>query len=307
LRHQRLLISILFLLTSFTFTISIFGQSSFRELSLNVTVTDDNGGVAVGLKREWFSVVEQKSQLQVTGLEASDEPASVIVAVDFSGSIPGYLKEDFIQVVSRFMRTANPRNEYLILGFATDVTVITDWGRDLAAIKNGLSAAQRQTKDGTLLYDACSEALKRFGAGRYPLHVLLVLSDGQDNNSKLNFTKLREQLRQSSAILYALDATRRFDPSEPLALEGKGILDELAFITGGNAYYPASGKELLAAVDQISLELSHQYRISFKPALVAPDDKWHPVKIKLTLPERDDKGRKFTHVNIRSRQGYYDH
>ena len=63
---------------------------------------------------------------------------------------------------------------------------------------------------------------------------------------------------------------------------------------------------ILAAADHISFELTNLYRIRFKPAATDPDGKWHPIKIKLTLPETDENGHKFGRLLVRSREGYYD-
>src|SRR5437879_5520285 len=88
-RRYRALLTVLVFLISLILTASEFGQSS-REISFNVTVVDDKGGIAAGLKREWFSIVENKSQLSITGFETPNEPASVVVMVDFSNSVSAY-------------------------------------------------------------------------------------------------------------------------------------------------------------------------------------------------------------------------
>jgi VWFA-related protein len=136
--------------------------------------------------------------------------------------------------------------------------------------------------------------------------VLVLLSDGEDNASKLTFNKLRENIKQSSALLYAIGVPPKLSDESALSMEGQGVLDELSSISGANSYYPRSNKDMLAIADQISLQLRNQYRISFKPSSATPDNKWHAVKVKLTLPEKDDKGRKFGHLNIHSRSGYFD-
>jgi Ca-activated chloride channel family protein len=305
-RRYRALVTVLVFLISLIFTASEFGQSS-REISFNVTVVDDKGGIAAGLKREWFSIVENKSQLPISGFETPNEPASVVVLVDFSNSASADSRKASIQAVSHFISAANPENDYLIVAFNKEVTMIADWGRDQSSIEKQLNeAAQREAKDGTALYDACNLGLTRLAASKYPSRVLLLLSDGQDNGSKLTFNKLRDEIKESSVVLYAIGAMARFSDSSALGMEGQGILGELSTISGGDSFYPRSDKDMLAIAEQISLELRNRYRISFKPTSATPDDKWHAVKIKLTLPERDDKGRKFGHVNIHSRLGYYD-
>lgn len=272
-----------------------------------VTVTDDHAGVAAGLKRDWFSIFEKDSQLQISGFERSDEPASVIVLVDFSNSVKAQVRKDSILAVSRFMKMANPDNDYLIIAFNKDVRVIADWGRDPLPIEKELTdAAQVWGKDGTALYDACNLALTKLGSSRYSTRVLLLVSDGQDNASKLTFKSLRDQIKESSTLLYAIGLFSGFDNSSTLALEGQGVLDELSFVSGGRGFYPNTDKEVSVIVEHIAQVLRYLYRIRFRPASAIPDNKWHPIKIKLTLPEKDDKGRKVANLKVRSREGYYD-
>ena len=272
-----------------------------------MTVTDDHGGVAAGLKRDWFSVFEKKLPLQITGFESSDEPVSVAVLVDLSNSVKAATKKDSIQAVSRFIKTANPNNEYLIIGFNKEPTVIAGWGRDQPYIEKELGdAAQRGAKDGTALYDACELALTKLRLSKYDARAMLMVSDGQDNASQITFTTMRERLRESSVTLYAIGLFSEFNALSVLTLEGQGVLDELSAVSGGRGYYPKSDKEISIVSEHIALELRHPYRIRFRPASAMPDNKWHPIKIKLALPERDDKGHKFGHLNIQSREGYYD-
>ncbi|HYW73843.1 MAG TPA: VWA domain-containing protein, partial [Pyrinomonadaceae bacterium] len=197
----------LFLLSLITIasTISGAGQSA-REMSLDVTVADDKGIVATGLKREWFTISENKSPLQITGFETSDEPASVAVIVDLSNSISVESKKAFIQAVSQLIKSANAHNDYLIVGFNREISVIADWSHDQSQIEKQLAVASQVVKEQTALYDACSFALTKLASRTLSRRALVILSDGQDTVSKLTFGKLRDQIRASSTIVYAVGA-----------------------------------------------------------------------------------------------------
>src|SRR5216684_248225 len=283
---------------------AINGQTSApREISLIVTVTDDDGRLFSGLEREWFSIFEKSTQLRITSFETSEKPTSVVFLFDLSASISIQFKNAAAEAAYRFVQKSNSDNDYLVLSFDKEINSIGNWIQSPQAIKPILTEILQHTPNhNTALYDACDVALRRLETSKYSTHVLVLFSDGQDNVSKLTFKGFREELKRSSTTLYAIDWEAK--PSS-MAMEGSSVIDELASVSGGRAYYPRNDKELQDVLDQISLELSHHYTIAFSPPSATPTKEWQVIKVKLTLPARDEKGHKFPHLNVQSRQGYY--
>jgi Ca-activated chloride channel family protein len=287
-----------------------FGQTSAsapREISLIVTVTDDEGRFASGVERESFSVFEKNTQLQITSFETFDKPTSVVFLFDLSGSMEDRGKDAAVEAAYQFVQKSNRDNDYLVIGFDEKIKSITDWGSDRDGIKKALTEVlQHKPKNETALYDACDVVLKKLESSKYATRVLMLFTDGQDNMSKLSFKRLLEELKESSVSLYAIGLLGGSDVGNALGMEGQGVLDELASVTGARAYYPRTDKELQDVLDQIALELSHRYTIRFNSPAATADGKWHTIKIKLTVPPRDSQGNKYPHLNVRSRLGYYD-
>ena len=129
-----------------------------------------------------------------------------------------------------------------------------------------------------------------------------MFTDGEDNSSKSTFTQVRDQLKKSNVLFYAVCIATPADVGSALGLEGSGILAELAEITGGEAVTPHNRKEMNLAIEAMATELRHQYRLGF----YAPNTgatRWHRIKLKIT--PRKNAPAEFSNLRVRSRQGYY--
>ena len=142
-------------------------------------------------------------------------------------------------------------------------------------------------------------ALKKCNAAAHPKRALLLISDGQDNNSRYTFNELRRLLKESDVTLYGIGILSGSDAGSSMGMEGQGILDELASVSGGKAFFPRSAAEMDDIFEQIALELRHQYSIGYKPDNFVNDGRWHKVKVKVTPP------RGLPKLFVRTKEGYY--
>ena len=156
-----------------------------------------------------------------------------------------------------------------------------------------------QTKSNTALYDACYLGVERVQRGAHGKRALLLISDGQDNNSRYTFNELRRVLKESDVVLYSVGILGGSDIGSSLGMEGQSILDELSGVSGGKAFYPRSPAEMDDIFEQIALELRHQYSIGYRPKNFVNDGKWRRIKVKVNPP------RGLPRLFVRSREGYY--
>lgn len=279
-----------------------------RETSIWVTVTDNNGGFPQ-LQRELFSIYEKKVPLEITAFEPAKGPASIIFLFDLSGSTTSEVKNASAKAAFRFVLDGDPNNTYKIIAFHEVVTFNSEWHRsadtELEKALIGIleTKPNRKNDRNTALYDACEVALQNLDSSKYATRAVIMFTDGQDNLSKLKFKQLREQLRESSITLFAIGMIGS-EIGSSLGMEGQGVLDELTSVTDGTAYYPKGSKDLAQVLAAIRLELSHRYIVTFKRPAAVADNKWHPIKVKLTVPLKFN-GRNFN-LNLRSRNGYFD-
>ena len=266
-------------------------------ITLTVTVTDTYGRYVSGLSQKAFTILDEKQPQEITFFSDDDSPVSVGVIFDVSGSMSGEKIKNAREALSKFIQTSHNSDEYFLIAFNSRAQLLLDKTRDGNAVLDKLTFVQ--TKNNTALYDACYLGVEKVQRGLHPKRALLLISDGQDNNSRYTFNELRRLLKESDVVLYAVGILSGGDAGSPLGMEGQGILDELANVSGGKAFFPRSALEMDDIFEQIALELRHQYSIGYKPSNFSNDGKWRKIKVKVTPP------RGLPRLFVRSKEGYY--
>jgi Ca-activated chloride channel family protein len=136
---------------------------------------------------------------------------------------------------------------------------------------------------GTAFYDAVYAGIKKLKEeGKNTTKVLVIISDGQDNNSRRTFKEIRDLARETGVIIYAIGT---FDMNDQFGREGRAILQDLVDMTGGRLFESTSIEN---ACSQIASEAKCAYSIGFYPSdtpQVANTKKKesivHKIKIKL--------------------------
>jgi Ca-activated chloride channel family protein len=266
-------------------------------ITLTVTVTDTYGRYVSGLGKGAFTVLDEKQPQEITYFSDDDSPVSVGVIFDVSGSMGGDKIKRARDALAKFIQTSHNSDEYFLIAFNSRAQLLLDKTRDGNAVLDKLTFVQ--TRNNTALYDACYLGVEKVQRGAHPKRALLLISDGQDNNSRYTFNELRRLLKESDVVLYGIGILSGNDAGSSLGMEGQGILDELASVSGGKAFFPRSAVEMDDIFEQIALELRHQYSIGYKPADFSNNGKWHKVKVKVTPP------RGLPRLFVRSKEGYY--
>lgn len=266
-------------------------------ITLTVTVTDTYGRYVSGLSKNAFSLFDQKLPQEITFFSDDDSPVSVGVIFDVSGSMGGDKIKHAREALSKFIQTSHNSDEYFLIGFNSRAQLLLDKTRDGNAVLDKLMFVQ--TRNNTALYDACYLGVEKVQRGTHAKRALLLISDGQDNNSRYTFNELRRLLKESDVVLYGIGILGGNDAGSQLGMEGQGILDELANVSGGKAFFPRSTIEMDDIFEQIALELRHQYSIGYKPNNFSNDGKWHKIKVKVTPP------RGLPRLFVRAKEGYF--
>ncbi len=266
-------------------------------ITLTVTVTDTYGRYVSGLSKKAFVILDEKQPQEITYFSDDDSPVSVGILFDVSGSMSGEKVRRARDALAKFIQTSHNSDEYFLIGFNSRAQLLIDKTRDGDAILNKLTFVE--TKGNTALYDACYLGVEKVQRGTHPKRALLVISDGQDNNSRYTFDNLRRLLKESDVVLYGIGILSGGDAFSSLGMEGQGILDELSNVSGGKAFFPRSDAEMDDIFEQIALELRHQYSIGYKPSNFTGDGKWRKIKVKVSPP------RGLPRLFVRSKEGYY--
>ena len=278
-------------------------QNSAAPVILHVTVNDGKGGFVSGLTAENFQVFDKKALQPITYFSNEETPLSVGILFDISGSTDKVDYSIMKQGLVRFLQSSNPQNEYFLMTFAEQRQVLIDNTQDTKLV---LEAAGKiptlKAKGNTFFYDAVTEGVAKLSQSKFTRRVLLVITDGFDNQSKNDLGDVRKLLRKTNVLFYSVAPTdSKFSLMGDLL--GQAVLDELAFRSGGKSTYPTTDREVNLLFEYLANEFRAQYTLGFIPGEFNLKDKketWRNLKIKLKLPPQM-KGGAF----IRTREGYY--
>jgi Ca-activated chloride channel homolog len=265
---------------------------STNLVSLRVSVTDKQGRVVPGLDQSSFAVYENGVRQEVRFFSDQDAPAAIATVLDVSGSMTGEKIVQARDALERFIRTGHEEDEYSLVVFNQSPKLLLSGIRGsegMPAIVSGI-----QPQGNTAFYDAVALGLDDVQRGRLNKRALIVISDGEDNSSRLDFGRIRRMVREADVTIYTI----LIGPLPPRG-NGRAIMEELASVSGGKSYFPGNGETMSEAFEQIAVELRRQYSIGYTPSNFVADGKWRRIEIKVTSPNA------FPHLVVRSRAGYY--
>jgi Ca-activated chloride channel family protein len=282
---------------------------------LNVTVTEKSGSYVMGLKSDDFEVTIDNKPAPIVSLSLVDSPVSIGILLDSSGSVGGRSRQEatktFValrEAIRHLLGSSNQANKYFLIGFNTKPQLLTDWTSDLAAIMDTFH--DLRVYGNTALYDACYAAIDKLHDAPHAKRAIILVSDGQDNLSHYSFKELRDLLRESNVLLYSinLDTTSEVFGGSSLEMEGKGVLEELSFISGAKSFSEKDGaplklKDANALFEIIANDLRNQYTLSIVPSEPLASKKWHKIKVKVNPPR--DSQPQVKGISVRVREGVY--
>jgi Ca-activated chloride channel family protein len=264
-------------------------------ITVSVTVSDPYGRFVTGLDKSHFEIFDDKIKQEIKFFNDDDAPITLGIVYDVSGSMESKVSRS-LHALRRFVETSHDDDEYFLVGFNQRAQLIRDFTTSGDSVVNSLTLVQ--TEGRTALYDAAYIGIEKARQGRHTKKALLIISDGQDNNSRYTFSELRDLVREADVQLYAIgivDLVRDND----LGAYGESVLEELARSTGGRAFFPSSEEELVDVCTQIALELRHQYSIGYYPTTDIRDGRWHKIKVKVDPPPG------LPRLAVRSKEGYF--
>ncbi|HLF83877.1 MAG TPA: VWA domain-containing protein [Blastocatellia bacterium] len=273
-------------------------------VSLNVMVTDQTGRALLGLKKEDFKVYEDRVEQQVSFFSPDEAPVSWGLILDRSGSMMGMMR-DVYRAAAHVVDEGTEQDEMFVATFNKQVELVTDFLSDKHKLENSLLGLRAEGE--TALWDAVTFGLDRIKRGKNRKKVLVVVTDGQDNASKVKFRDLIERAEEADVLIYPVGMSESGGiSSRDLVKLGIGIretdpqleLEKLAQATGTKAHFPTDVEQCKAAMKEIAREVSQQYSVGYYPANTARDGKWRKIQVKV-----GEAGKKA--FVARARAGYY--
>jgi VWFA-related protein len=277
-------------------------KASVDLVQFSVILTDKQGAPITGLQPEDFEVIEEGKAQTITYFSQGDPedgdslgdvlPLHLGLTLDTSGSMERDI-HDVRTAVIKFLNANRAAIDFTLVDFDTEVRV-TRYGAD--EIERLIERIRRRKPDGwTALFDAVGVYLNSVG----PLDgqkIMLLYTDGGDTRSELTFSDTLDLLKSSDVTLYAIGYLEYQSSSGRTQQQAQ--LQRMAAVTGGQAFFPSSIKELDKIYEKIQREIAARYSLGYLSTDTRKDGAWRKVDIK--LKRHDLKGAK-----LRTRTGYF--
>jgi Ca-activated chloride channel family protein len=269
-------------------------RSAVDIVNLGVTVSDRKGNLVAGLGQGDFEILEDGAKQTIRyfsfGDAASGPETHLAVLIDISGSMAPSL--GFVQSAAiRFFNNLSDAVDITVVDFDSEVRMAryerSDYARLIQRVRSLKIAGATALYDAIGLYlDAASEQDGR--------KIMLLYTDGADTASSLSFPGLLDLLKASDVTVYPIGVMER---PTPQTLTFMSILNQIAEISGGEAFFPKTVNELDGAYKRVLEQIRAQYTIGYVSTNPKTDGAWRKVEIKVSKDGRD--------YRVKARNGYY--
>ncbi len=179
---------------------------------MTATVSDASGRFVSGLKQDDFVVYEDDQPQAVTHFSAERVPVSLGIAVDTSGSMAGTKMQEAQSALDKFLyELLDQRDEIFLYRFSNYPALLQDWTTDRQQLTRALG--RLTANGGTAMYDAVAEAIPLAQKGQNRKKALLVISDGNDTASRTSIVPLKQIIRESEVLVYAIGIDGEGEPT----------------------------------------------------------------------------------------------
>ncbi len=265
------------------------------EVNVVFTVTDKREHFVKDLTQNDFRVVDDNKPGAIQSFSRQTNlPLRVGLLIDASNSVRDRFKFEQEAAIEFLNQIVRPRyDKAFVIGFDTTPEVTQDFTDSTEALSHGVRMLR--PGGGTAMYDAiyyaCRDKLLKEDKGVLATRrAIILLSDGEDNQSRVSREEAIDMAQRAEVIIYTISTN-----TSGLKLRGDKVLERFADETGGKAFFPFKIEDVANAFTEISDELRSQYAISYKPADFLADGKYRKIEI-----IADNK--KF---HVRARKGYY--
>jgi len=258
------------------------------------TVADKNGRFITNLQKNDFKVAEDYTQQTISNFSnETNLPLSIGLVFDTSASILGKLKFEQ-EAAGEFFYTTLRRgtDKAFVVTFDNQAGLAQDFTDNSELLTKSLSKVH--SAGTTALFDAVYEAVANKLVGQQGRHVIIVISDGDDNSSERSIDDTIEMAQKSDTVIYAVgtNPTELFGSNRD---RGNKFLKRLTEETGGRLFLPVRLEDLTQSFLQISEELRSQYTLGYFSSNTKRDGSYRRIKITTT-------NKLF---RVRAREGYY--
>jgi Ca-activated chloride channel homolog len=267
-----------------------------NEVNVVFTVTDKHGRYVKDLKKDDFKVVDDaKPAEEIKDFRnQTDLPLQVGLLVDASNSVRDRFKFEQESAIEFLNQTIRPRYDTaFVVGFDVTPEVTQDFTDNTEYLSRGVRALR--PGGGTAMFDAlyfaCRDKLLKAPRSGPLRRAIVLLSDGDDNQSHVTREEAIEMAQRAEVIVYTISTN-----ISGTKAKGDKVLERIADATGGRPFFPFQIRDVANAFAEIQDELRSQYALSYKPADFKTDGRYRTIEI-VAMDRKN--------LHVRSRRGYF--
>jgi Ca-activated chloride channel family protein len=253
-----------------------------RMVQIPVTVTDIHDRPKMDLHQTDFRIFEDGIEQQVAAFNMADGPISSGLVFDTSGSMKSRIR-DSREAVAQLFQTVGDQDEFFLVRFSDRPEMVMPFTHDPGEISRRLGMVVPH--GWTALYDAIFYSMQEMKRAANPRKALLVLSDGEDNNSRYSESEALSLIREGDVRVYAIGLFRQTHCLERMAAE-----------SGGRMIWVHKLSELPDAIHKLALEMRNVYVLSYFSKNPPAGGKYRKVKVDVQPPG----------LRVSWRRGYFE-
>ncbi len=266
-----------------------------NEVNVLFIATDKHGKFVRDLNQNDFTILDDHKPPQaiLNFRRETDLPLHLGLLIDVSGSVGSRFQFEQEAATSFLQHSLRAGfDKAFVLGFNSHSQLAQDFTDNVSLLSTGIH--RLHDGGGTALYDAvyraCKDKLLKDKTDRPMRKAIIIVSDGEDNQSEVSKAQAIEMAQRAEVIIFAISTD-----DSGLVMRGDRVLEQLADATGGRAFFPFKMKDITRSFAAIEDELRSQYVVSYKPANFDSDGRYRSIEISALKKD----------LQVRARRGYF--
>ncbi|MGH9715221.1 MAG: VWA domain-containing protein [Candidatus Acidiferrales bacterium] len=280
-------------------------------VDVDATVTDHDGNLVTGLKKENFRVFDDGQPQQITNFGPTDAPITVVILLEYSSTFWNYFASRGAEWADGFLSHLKPQDWVALKTFDLNTHLVQDFTQNKSEVDQDLRTLGFPTFHESVLFDAVYQTLNQLRDVKGKKSILVIAS-GYDTFSKHNLDQIIDRLKESEVTIFCVGMGQQLEMyntgSDIGYLQAKNQLTTFARLTGGYAFFPVFDADMPNVFNTVAEFLRFQYTLGFTPT-TPQDGKYHKIVVKIVddqgnpLELRNRKGKK-KGVDVYAREGY---
>ena len=285
-------------------------------VNVEIFVTDQDGRVLSGLKKDNFRILEDGRAQTITHFESANAPITIAMLMEYSGRAYNHFAYKAASWGTNFLNHLDPLDWVALVTFDIKPTVKLDFTRNKGEMQRVLNSLSFPQFREAITYDAITDTLDRLDRVKGKKAILLI-STGANTLSAGTLDTLKRIKHSDVTIVSVGLAESEYLKADVHSSGGRSIgylqaeneLQSFAKLSGGHAWFPRFEGEIQDIFKSVAAFLRSRYSIGFSLENLPPDGKYRKLKVEIVQPDgtplmvTTPKGKRQKPV-VYAREGY---